>query len=72
MRMSRNGFIIHFVISLKADMPYKATVVYNLTTVVYQLYITAQGFDVAHVVFGNYISLLLHTVTHTHYRQSLM
>ena len=35
MRMSSNGFIIHFVISLKADRPYKATVVYNLATVVY-------------------------------------
>ena len=33
--MSRNGFIIHFVISLKADRPYKVTVVYNLATVVY-------------------------------------
>ena len=58
MRMSRNGFIIHFVISLKPDRPYKATVVYNLATVVYsdiprqtvvyQLYTTARGFDVAH------------------------
>ena len=57
--LSRNGFIIHFVISLKADRLYKATVVYNLVTVVYsdiprqtvvyQLYITArQGVDVAH------------------------
>ena len=39
MRMPRNGFIIHFIISLKADRPYKATVVrihlYNLATVVY-------------------------------------
>ena len=34
MCMSRNGFIIHFVISLKADRPYKATMVYNLATVV--------------------------------------
>ena len=58
MRMSRNGFIIHFVISLKADRPYKGTVVYNLANVVYsdiprqtvanQLYTTARGFDVAH------------------------
>ena len=58
MRMSRNGFIIHFVISLKPDRPYKATVVYNFATVVYsdiprqtvvyQLYTTARGFDVAH------------------------
>ena len=58
MRMSRNGFIIHFLISLKADRPYKATVVYNLATVVYsdiprqtvvyQLYTTARDFDVAH------------------------
>ena len=58
MRMSRNRFIIHFVISLKPDRPYKATVVYNLATVVYsdiprqtvvyQLYITARGFHVAH------------------------
>ena len=58
MRMSQNGFIIHFVISLKPDRLYKATVVYNLATVVYsdipwktvvyQLYTTAQGFDVAH------------------------
>ena len=35
MRMSRNGFIIYFVISLKPDRPYKATVVYNFATVVY-------------------------------------
>ena len=58
MRMSRNGFIIHFVISLKPDRPYKATVVYNFATVVYsdiprqtvvyQLNTTAGGFDVAH------------------------
>ena len=56
--MSRNGFIVHFVISLKPDRPYKATVVYNFATVVYsdiprqavvyQLYTTARGFDVAH------------------------
>ena len=60
MRMSRNGFIIHFVISLKPDRPYKATVIYNFATVVYsdiprqtvvyQLYTTARGFDVAHTV----------------------
>ena len=51
MRMSRNGFIIHFVISLKPDRSYKATVVYSdipRQTVVYQLYTTARGFDVAH------------------------
>ena len=58
MCMSRNGFIIHFVISLKPDRLYKATVVYNFATVVYsdipwqtvvyQLYTIARGFDVAH------------------------
>ena len=51
MRMSRNGFIIHFIISLKPDRLYKATVVYSdipRQTVVYQLYATAQGFDVTH------------------------
>ena len=58
MRMSQNGFTIHFIISLKPDRLYKATVVYNLATVVYsdiprqtvvyQLYTTARGFDVAH------------------------
>ena len=58
MRTSRNGFIIHFVVSLKVDRPYKATVVYNLATVVYsdiaqfamvyQLYTTARGFHVIH------------------------
>ena len=58
MCMSPNGFIIHFVISLKPDRPYKATVVYNFAsvvysdiprqTVVYQLYTTARGFDVVH------------------------
>ena len=65
MRMSRNGFIIHFVISLKPDRPYKATVVYNFATVVYsdipqqtvvyQLYTTARGFDVAHAKCYIYI-----------------
>ena len=70
MRKSRNGFIIHFVISLKADRPYKATVVYNLATVVYsdipqfaviyQLYTTVQGFDVAHA------KCYTHTHTHTY------
>ena len=50
--------VIHFVISLKPDRPYKATVVYNFATVVYsdipwqtvvyQLYTTARGFDVSH------------------------
>ena len=58
MRMSRNEFIIYLLISLKVDRPYKATMVYNLGTVVYsdtpretviyQLYTTARGFDVAH------------------------
>ena len=51
MHMLRNRFIIHFVISLKADRPYKATVVYSdipRQTVVYQLYTTARGFDVTH------------------------
>ena len=54
---------IHFVISLKADRPYKATVVYNLATVVHsdvprqivvyhdQLYTAARGFDVAHAKY---------------------
>ena len=65
MRMSRNGFIMHFVILLKPDRPYKATVVYNLATVVYsdiprqtvvyQLYTTARGFDVAHAKCYIYI-----------------
>ena len=65
MCMSHNGFIIHFVISLKPDRPYKATVVYNLAivvysdiprqTVVYQLYTTARGFDVAHAKCYIYI-----------------
>ena len=61
MRMSRNGFIIHFVISLKPDRPYKATVVYSdipRQTVVYQLYTTARGFDVAHAkCYINYYSV---------------
>ena len=67
MRMSRNGFIMHFVISLKVDRPYKATVVYNLETVVYsdiprqtvvyQLYTTARGFDVAHAKWYIYICI---------------
>ena len=62
MRMSRNRFIIHFVISLKADRPYKATVVYKFATVawqtvVYQLYTTARGFDVAHAKWYIYVCM---------------
>ena len=68
--MLRNGFIIHFVISLKVDRPYKATVVYNLATVVYsdiprqtvvyQLYTTARGFDVVHAkCYIIYISCMI-------------
>ena len=69
MHMSPNGFIIHFVISLKPDRPYKATVVYNFAsvvysdiprqTVVYQLYTTARGFDVAHAKCYIYIYSIL-------------
>ena len=71
MRMSHNGFIIHFVISLKADRLYKTTVVYNFATavcsdipwqtVVYQLYITARGFDVANTKC--YISMYVRSRT---------
>ena len=56
MRMSRNGFIVHFIISLKPD--YGATVVYNPATAAHpdtpwktaahQPHTTARGADAAH------------------------
>ena len=73
MCMSCNGFIIHFVISLKPDRPYKATVLYNLATVVYsdipwqtvvcQLYTTVQGFDVAQAKCYIYIYIYISRLT---------
>ena len=72
MRMSRNGLIIHFVISLKPDRPYKATVIYNLATVVYsdiprqtvvyQLYTTARGLDVAHAKCYIYVYIIFYVI----------
>ena len=55
-RMSRTRLFIHFVILLRVDRPYMATMVYRgifliyvpQFVMVYQLYTTARGFDVTH------------------------
>ena len=62
--MSCTGLFIHFVILLRVDQPYMATMVYRGIFLVYQIYTTAQGFDVAHAKW--YICVYIYVYTKSH------